>query len=123
MYPTICGLRSENPDAPLLAEQDLTQPAIDAFRLMFEQFASNEDGTMSIDDMTKYIIHCCGEKEESALNNRVHDIFDQYGTETGAVQDRLSCEGFLNFIKYPVLIDLIMFGMIWMCSILVMICA
>ena len=89
---------AQNPDAPLLIEQKLTEPAVNALKLMFTPFASNEDDTMSIEDMKNYIIHCCG-NDRSASNTRIQNIFNQHGTETSAVENRLSFEGFLDFYK------------------------
>ena len=99
-------LTAKNPDAALLAAKydfitlpKLTKPAADALKLMFTRFASNEDGSMSIEDMKKYIIHCSGD-DRSASNDRIQTIFYQHGTQTSAVWDRLTFEGFLNFYKY-----------------------
>ena len=109
---------NHDPPAALIIEsgskkgvkEELSTRAAEVLTSLFQEFATNEDGTMSIDDMKKYIIHC-GAGEMSASDQRVQGIFDRYGTEKKEIidddeeedtvqhQDRLSCEGFLNFYK------------------------
>ena len=54
---------------------------------MFNQFASNDNGTMSIDDMRKYIIHC-GAGDNSASTSRIKHIFTTFGDSESEFMDR-----------------------------------
>ena len=78
-----------NPSQGLLINRKLTEPARNAFKSMFEQFATNENGTMSIEDMKKYILFCDG-----------WGIFYRWNIEIEIIQDQLSCEEFLDFYRW-----------------------
>merc|ERR1712130_574955 len=85
---------------PLLSGTPLRLvPAIKAaLTEIFNGFASNDDNTMSSDDMKRYILKC-GAGESSASNNRIQTIFTRHGTQRSAYQDRLSLNGFFNFYQ------------------------
>ena len=70
------------------------QPARDALKDIFEQFATNDDNTMSYEDMKRYILKC-GAGENSASKDRIQSIFNQHMPERNG--DRLSQEGFWKF--------------------------
>eukprot|EP01084_Bolivina_argentea_P320328 555774_1 len=72
----------------------LVQKAKDSLSMMFHQFATNEDGTMSEQDCRKYILHC-GAGDVSASHNRIQGIFTQHGL----FNDRLSLPGFWSFYR------------------------
>ena len=78
---------------PLLtgSPQRLTRRAKDALAEIFAQFASNDDQSMSIEDMRAYFIKCEA-GDNSASTERIQAILDEY-----VMQDRLSLEGFLDF--------------------------
>ena len=85
----------------------LVKPAEDALVSIFNQFATNEDGTMCIEDMERYILYC-GAGVNSASRNRIQTIFNYHGNdkvdviseeETNEVYDRLSSKGFLKFYR------------------------
>merc|ERR1712232_288463 len=69
----------------------LVEPAKAALEDIFKQFASNPDGTMSISDMRDYILKC-GAGENSASQDRIQGIFNQYMPERNG--KCLSLEGF-----------------------------
>ena len=81
--------------------QDLVKPAKDALISIFKEFATNDDGTMSMEDMKNYILYC-GAGENSATRARIQNIFNQYNDDKDDednIQDRLSCQGFLRFYR------------------------
>ena len=69
----------------------LHKPLITALKNMFNIFASNDNGTMSIDDMRKYIIHCGAGEHASEV--RIKSIF----VEHGGTDLELSWIGFIDF--------------------------
>ena len=96
----------------------LTPEAKMAFTTIFEQFASNTDGTMSFDDMQQYALRCGWDKDlDLESTDRIQDMFygraeklvqknrgrnwnaassehiHQHGVQN---QDRLSFHGFLS---------------------------
>ena len=79
---------------------------------MFNQFATNDDGTMSIEDMRNFIRHC-GAGEYAASITRVKHIFMVHCQS----EDKFTCDGFLDFYKtaiedrpFHVLSDLAILG-------------
>ena len=80
----------------------LVEPLQDALKSIFEQFATNEDDTMSVNDLKKYILYCDAGKI-SVPNEIIQGIFDKHGTETYTTidehQDTFSYQGFLNFYR------------------------
>ena len=77
---------ADNEDQPLLtAEDDLSKPAEDALKSIFNEFATNEDGTMSTDDIQKNLIE--------------RDIIVVQSVANVSCSDTLSCEEFLDIYK------------------------
>ena len=91
-------LKSERVSLLVGTPARLVQTAKNALQQVFQQFASNDDNTMSSDDMKKYILKC-GAGENSASKTRIQTIFTQHGTQRSAYQDRLSLQGFYNFYR------------------------
>lgn len=58
----------------------LVKAAKAALEDIFKQFASNTDGTMSSSDLRKYILKC-GSGKESATQERIQRLFNQYHPE------------------------------------------
>ena len=78
------------------SESCLTEPARDVLSAIFKQFATNDDGSMSMKDLQRYIF-TCGAGMNSATDTRIQALFDAHGTEKKAIQDRWSLTSFLNF--------------------------
>jgi len=76
----------------------LVPAMIKALTEIHQRFATNDDHSLSMDDMRRYILEC-GAGESSANKGRIQSIFAQHGTQPRGYQDRLSLNGFFNFYK------------------------